>query len=398
MMVLLARHLGPKGFGVFVLAFTVLIFVNSIQSALFTQPHNVLGATRTGPQYAEYTSATFISQVVVSLASGLLIAATGGVMHVISGMHAPLLLGVALASVTWQIQEYCRRVFYTQGDYFSAFSNDLVTYGGQASGILALWQLDRLTSVGALLSIGIASLLGSAFGVIRLRSVLFYGQSRSNFQDILTENWEFGKWLLGSAIAKWASSQLYPVLAASFVGVAATGGLRATQNIVAPTNIIVKTFESISPPGAARAYRDGGFASMARSLIRLGGPLGAVLILYFGTVSLAAIYLVPWLMGSAYSAYSWLVWIYSVSYLVGYINLCLSVALRSTSQTVPMFVANVVSAAFTLTVGIAIVRKWELTGVAIGMIAHGFILLAILAVFTIKTRNKLNHSDINSFG
>src|SRR4051794_4844783 len=45
-MVALARSLGPAAFGAFTLAYSALLYANSLQGALITQPHNVLGASR----------------------------------------------------------------------------------------------------------------------------------------------------------------------------------------------------------------------------------------------------------------------------------------------------------------------------------------------------------------
>ena len=47
-MILLARGLHPEAFGSFVLAYSILLFANSLQSGLITQPHNLLGAGRRG--------------------------------------------------------------------------------------------------------------------------------------------------------------------------------------------------------------------------------------------------------------------------------------------------------------------------------------------------------------
>src|SRR5579863_6758098 len=54
-MVLVARGLGdPAQFGIFTLVYSALLFSNQLQSALITQPHNVLGSARHGQEYAAY--------------------------------------------------------------------------------------------------------------------------------------------------------------------------------------------------------------------------------------------------------------------------------------------------------------------------------------------------------
>ena len=64
--VLLARGLSQADFGYFTLVYSVLLFANSLQAGLVTQPHNILGATRRGTDYCRYTTSTAVSQLVLA--------------------------------------------------------------------------------------------------------------------------------------------------------------------------------------------------------------------------------------------------------------------------------------------------------------------------------------------
>ena len=57
-MVLVARVLTPREFGLYSLAYTGLLFTNSVQSSLVTQPHASLGAPRAWSAYVSYTTDT----------------------------------------------------------------------------------------------------------------------------------------------------------------------------------------------------------------------------------------------------------------------------------------------------------------------------------------------------
>ena len=58
-MILVARGLHDAGkFGVFTLVYSAMLFANILQFALVTQPHNVLGQTRSGDDYRVYTATT----------------------------------------------------------------------------------------------------------------------------------------------------------------------------------------------------------------------------------------------------------------------------------------------------------------------------------------------------
>lgn len=381
LMVLLARQLGPQSFGMFTLAYTMLLFANSMQSALFTQPHNVLGATHKGDEYIRYTSATFVSQVAFSLLAGLVIAVAGLAAVNVGYSFGPLLFAVACATVVWQIQEYCRRVFYTQGELVNAFSNDVVTYGGQVLVVVGLWWWGGLTANTAIYAVAASSLAGSMLGMWRLRRVVLKPLDWPTIRVFVGENWVFGRWLAGSQIMYWASGHLYPVLTAGYVGAAATGGLRATVNFLAPTHILTRTVESVTVPKTARAYRNAGSRGVSTQIKRMVIPTGCVLGFYLILVSVFREALVQMFLGDQYREYAWLVLIYSMFYGLAYFSTTASIILRSMGKTVPVFVAFTISTVLVLTLGIFAVSKWGLEGSAAGMIFHQVVLNCVLWVY-----------------
>lgn len=378
LMVLLARQLGAADFGHFVLAYTVLMFANSIQSALFTQPHNVLGATREGMDYRRYTTATALTQ-----------AGFGGVTGLVIGMIAIgalwfrydmgwMLLALTPASVTWQLHEFVRRVLFTRSAAVTVLVLDVIAYGGQIALLLVLWQMDRLTATSALLAIAAASGCGLGAGLWQIRGHLGGAPTSQSIRATFRENWVFGRWLLGSAVAYWLSTQLYPILTAGFVGVAATGGLRAAQTLLGPTHILLKGIESMGPSRGARAYETGGTNALRHSLQALAVPGGIAMVAYCGTVAIFAGPLVRLLLGDGYESYAWLVRVFALYYVFSFLNAVASIALRSMGITAPMFLAQGASAAVVLTLGVAAVYTFGLVGSAAGVVMSGAMLAAIL--------------------
>lgn len=368
-MVLLARQLGPKGFGVFVLAYTVLLFTNSVQSALFTAPHNVLGATRTGQDYADYTTATFRMQAVFSVIAGIVISITGVVAIFVGRGIGWIVIAIGLATVTWQLQEFCRRVLYTQSDFRTAFTNDLITYGGQTLGIMLLWQFGYLTAPLAVLSIANASMIGFCAGVVSLRKVLFAQITWSKLRWHSMENWRFGGWLLGSNITFWLSGQLYPMLTAGFVGLGVAGGMRATQLLTAPTTVVQQTLTNILPSPLARRYHMDGFRGLVRYSVRFGVFLIAIIGVYGVLVCLLAAHIVPLVFGGSYAKYTWLVYVFAAFSVLSAGDMIAFNILKSAGITRPAFLGSAASAVFTLTVGLLLVAHFGLVGAMIGRTA-----------------------------
>jgi len=378
-MVLLARNLSPSAFGAFTLAYTALLFANSLQAALITQPHNVIGATRTGEDYVSYTTATAGMQLVLALACGLICAVGALVLDALDISASRLLLALAPAIVVWQLQEFIRRVLYTKHNVIGALVNDGISYGGQLVGIVVLWRMDSLTEVRAILVLAITSAGATVVGLWQIRHHLTADLIRVAWHPMLSENWRLGKWLTSSALVSWSSSQLYPILTAGLVGAAATGAIRATQTVLGPTQVLVRAIDiSLSSP-IARNFRDKGNGAV-RSLVRK--TFLATAPIMGGYCALTVVFAHPllrFLYDDNFSSYSWLLWVAAAGSLLTYSSTPLAVALRATGHARPLFSAQGIATCLALTLGIGLVHQFHLIGTAIAWILHGIVINAWLA-------------------
>src|SRR5688572_2105583 len=161
-MVLLARGLSPEGFGSFTLVYAALLFAGSVQSALITQPHAVLAATRTGSANTRVTGTLVLGQLALSEAGASLVVLAGLATRAAGSSWGDLLLALAPSIVAVQLRELTRRVLYTEGRLGAAFIGDLCTYGGLAAVVLGLWQTEQLSPEVALLAQAATAAVGAS--------------------------------------------------------------------------------------------------------------------------------------------------------------------------------------------------------------------------------------------
>jgi O-antigen/teichoic acid export membrane protein len=362
-MVLLARSLTPTAFGYFTLVYIGLLFVNSLQLALITQPHNVLGTARSGAEYARYTSSTAISQILFAAIAALL--ALGGAVfaHLALWEPTPLLFALAPAVVAWQLQEFVRRVLYTEGRLGAAFVNDIISYGGQAVIVVALWRLGQLSGPAALYALALTSALGAVMGGWQLRDSLAQHIDPAVFR----ENWRFGKWLGGVQIGHWLSVELYIYLAAVILGAAAPGVLRAAQVLMGPLHVLLFFLNSVLPTRFARALATGGEVAL-HSQLKMAYALTAPLL---GTYCLlVAIFSEPLLRlmyGSNYAGFGGVLVLYAAYYFVAYLAIVLSAALRAMKLTRANFLSYMYATLIAISVGWLLVWTTGVYGAVLGM-------------------------------
>ena len=135
-MVVAARVLTTADFGTYALAYTAMWALNGLQSSLITQPHSVLASHTDLHAYRRFTSATGLMQLALCFALGIpfLLA---GVVAMVAGA-GPALIALGFALVTWQAQEFLRRVLYFESRLKAVVVLDVISYGGQLGAIVAL--------------------------------------------------------------------------------------------------------------------------------------------------------------------------------------------------------------------------------------------------------------------
>jgi hypothetical protein len=191
-------------FGIFSSIYAALLFSNIFQSTLITQAHNVIGATRIGRAYQRYTSSAAAAQIAIILVQ-VVLAAVAAIIGRHRGWDAtPMLLALIPSIVFWQLQEFLRRVLYTEHRYSAAFVNDVVSYGGQALLIGLFYAAHAnwgwsFTGALALYLLAVTSAAAVVLGVWQLRHSFAPEVSGHDIE----ENWHFGKWLLGGELMGW---------------------------------------------------------------------------------------------------------------------------------------------------------------------------------------------------
>jgi len=362
-LLVLARVLPTAEFGRFVIAYATLVLANSVQTALVTQPHNVLGAARRGEEYRSYTSSTAMSQLAFAGLVALLAAAAAAALE-LAGARTAVVVALVPAALGWQLQEFVRRVLYTEGRVRAAFANDVVSYGGQPAAFVLLWRVDELTAATALYGLAATSLLGAGIGAFQLRGSFSRRWSRAAWR----ENWRFGKWLGGGAIAAAASVNLFFYGAAVFAGTAAAGTLKAAQLLLGPATVVVLFLGTVLPIRFAHALDRAGSAALRADASRAVMFTGPLVLVYSLCITVFADDALRLVYGGRYGDAGPVVALFALYTLVTYGTQVVAAALKAHRRTREIYRANMVTLGVSVTAGLLLVAALGATGAALGLI------------------------------
>lgn len=383
--ILLARGLTQEGLGEFTLVYSALLFVNSIQSGIVTQPHNILGVARYGADYRLYTTSTAVSQLLLSvIAAGLSLLACF-IAHLAHWSVAPLLLALAPTIVAWQFQEFVRRVLYTEARELAAFATDSIGYGGQVLAILYLGYHDRLTASSTFYAIAWTSAAATAYGLWEIRRSLCLRVDRS----VILGNWHFGKWIAGGEIVgHWMSAQLFIFVAAAMLGAVAAGVLRIVHTVLGPCRVLADVMCTVLPIRFSRALAtsgDNGLRTQMRLAYLVSVPLlGAYCLL----VAVFARPILDFLYHGRYDDSASVLAIYSLAAFTSYLMMILAAALRAKRLTRELFDGQLWASVVSLPIGWLLIHAFGVKGTAMGMFVT---YLAMIVLFDVAYRRA--HED-----
>jgi O-antigen/teichoic acid export membrane protein len=377
---LIARSVDPEAFGAFTLVYGAMLIANYGQLAFITQPHNVIAAALRGDPYRDYTRSLLGAQV----AAATVLAAIAAAVAVVAGAIAShdtflLLVAVVAALPLWQLQEFVRRVLYTERRQSAAFANDLLSYGGQGIVVGALAATGHLNAPAALYAAAVTSAAACALGFAQIRRS--FERARLSRRPIL-ESFDFGKWLAAAIGTHWVATQGYLYLAAAILDVAATGALRSVQLVLAPLHVLMFSLATMLPIRLSMVLanadeQDGAsaFARNARLALRVTLP---PVLAYCAFVAVFADDIIRWAYGSKYSSYGRVLSIFALYYVLLFLAQFASTLLTAQRRTDWLFLGNAAAALVTLAAAWPLMHAYGAEGAAFLLVLSGAVLTLVL--------------------
>jgi O-antigen/teichoic acid export membrane protein len=256
--IVMARTLGPAGYGSFALAFGAWLLVMGFGRALITQPYMVTESGRPDPEWKTATSSAAGATLVLGVAAGVLLLAVGFVVGVRSPTGVALVaVGVIVGPVA--IQDFWRFAAFSQQVPRKAAANDAVWAVAQAAALGTLIAVDMLTPATAVAAWGAGALAGAVYGIWQFRVWPTFGRSLRVWVHKIAA---LGGWFALSGAVYQVGSYAVLIMLGASLGRAALGGLRSTMNLFAPAQLVAISGESIMLPTAARMVRNGRVADL----------------------------------------------------------------------------------------------------------------------------------------
>lgn len=277
--IVLVRGLGLAEFGKYFLAYVLILYANAVQMSFVTTPMLVVAPMLDGKKKHDFLRGMLAMQMLASLlllAIGLI---AGLVMHFFTAYYSlQAVIAIACAIGAFQLQDWVRRYFFIIRQKRLAVASDSISYFLQLIVLAILWRTGRLTLVTTFWTMSSTSLAAFLLGPIA-------GRLSPSFSQ-LKESWEqckgLSRDLLVSNQIRWFGSQGILLIATGIVGPTGIGGLRATQSLAGPVNLVLTSLDNVLPVRIADILKtkgtDGAFKFIRNSILLATLGLGMVVL------------------------------------------------------------------------------------------------------------------------
>src|SRR6266851_1032625 len=377
--VILARVLGLHDYGIFALAWTTVLFANSLQWAFIVSPMMSVGPKQEPEDRPLYYGSVLVQEIVFALvcAVAVFVAVRVSATHFpqwdVYNLGAPL----SFATLSYLLQDFVRRYLFSTRQSKRALASDAISYLTQLPIILLLSQRAHFSSQAALWVIAATSLAGFAVGCYYFEPVRL---QFSSLREVFVRHWKISRWLAPSAFMQWSSGNLFAMAAPIYYGAAAAGILRAAQNIVGVAHIWFLGLDNVVPAEAARRMHSKGFDASFHYIKQIMWRWGMITLLFVTVVAVRPALWLKLVYGAKYAGYGHVLQLYAVMYLMVFFAGPLRAGLQALEYTAPIFWSYLAMTGFSILFAGPFAKRLGLTGVMLGMIATQVLFQGVIGI------------------
>lgn len=366
----IGRICGAEELGIYSLAFTLVVLISNLQTAVFSTPYTIYGSRLSGRIRDQYAGSVLMHCVMLMVASSVCLALVAAGLSVLQpeNQHPELIWILAGALPLLLLREFVRRFAFAHLRIVLVLGLDSLAATIQLLGLWLLVQYDQLTTINVYLIMGAACAIAGGGALVLLKDG-FSIQWKNVFPE-LRKSWLLGRWLAASRLT--AMIQVYAVhwILAAVSGASATGVYAACMTLLLAANPFVIGIGNLLEPRAARAMAERGVPHLRRVVWKATQLLGSVMAVY----CLFLIFFGGWLVsllytGSQFENQGPTVAILALAALVNAWETGATYGLRVLERPDLSFRASLLSLCITLTLAIFLVQPYGTVGGASAVLA-----------------------------
>jgi O-antigen/teichoic acid export membrane protein len=199
---IIGRACAPEEFGLYLLGFSIVLFIMRPQGALVSTPYMVIRPRLTRQDAGRYTGSTLCLNLLISVIASAVLAGTAAILYLLEIYPdlVSVLWALSVSIVFILLREFVRQHCFARLNFEKAVIIDISVAAVQLSALVILFSLEFLSASNAFLIIGVATGFGSAIWLVSTWHSIKI-KAASIISDLKT-NWTIGKWIFSSACSR----------------------------------------------------------------------------------------------------------------------------------------------------------------------------------------------------
>jgi O-antigen/teichoic acid export membrane protein len=222
----------------------VILYANALQMSFVTNPMLILAPLLDEEEKRRLLNGMLALQILASVVLLFAACILGLVCRLFTDYY-PLtsIAAIACAIGTYQLQDWIRRYYFITRRGHLAIATDFISYFVQLLLLAGLAWTHHLNVLVTFCVMALTSTAAFAMGPItdRLRP------SITTLRDVWKQCRRLSRDLLLANQVRWFGDQGILLIGTWIVGVADIGGLRATQSLAGPVNLVLSALENVIP-------------------------------------------------------------------------------------------------------------------------------------------------------
>jgi O-antigen/teichoic acid export membrane protein len=354
---IIARSAGPRALGVFSLAYAVWLLVAGFHRALITDPLMIEGRAKDLTVSDALRAECLFGAVaaVAVLAIGVALGLVG------AGAFGTGLCVLALSLPTLLIQDFWRWIAFMRRQPGKAIVNDAAFMVVQFLGLFIVLGSREASVIVVISTWGAGSLVGAALGLVQFRRE---GSTRGAI-GYIRQTWPSSRWLSAEFATQYAATNAYLFIVVGMLGPVGVGALRAAQNLLGPTNLVLQLGGSVGLPETVEAFNRDGWNGLMRRTRLIGRWIVTAVALYAGLVAIFPRTIIRFAYGSTFADFAPIATLVALQYIISSFAWGSNIGLKASRNTRALFLSRLFIVFVSLIATLVLTPAFGLTGAAV---------------------------------
>ncbi len=374
--ILLIKYLPKEDYGFYAIAFSISLYLISIQNALINTPLTILLAEKNSDNKKNYIPALFWGQIFVLIP---VIGFAVGILTIVNVYYPnPKIISIyyslAIASLGILIKEYMKAYLFAVEKELAVIILDFIFVCTYIGFLIIMILIDSITVNRVILALGAASFISAIYQY----SIVKVLPSLKHIFSSYGENWQFGRWALIGVTSTHLQNYGYMYVLGLLLGSEAVAEINASRILLMPFGLLAAGWGKISRPYGAKLREANKMDKFYKEVILICAVFCIGILIYTLIINSFSKPISLLFFTDKYDNVFSYVFYWAIIFMVTFFRSNASFGLQVIKKFSKLAIVNVFTMIFSIVLAYFLVLNMQIKGALLASLAGEFLFMIIL--------------------